>query len=581
MTNISVAAMHHVGQGENLGGMADYVSEIVALKAASRLWSRDTSLWSSEPADISTISNRLGWLTTIDLMQQHAAEILAFAAEVRAQGIREAVIVGMGGSSLTPDLFRSIFPNDSVAHASKFGGMRIHVLDTTDPTTILNLRKRIEDPCRTIYVMSSKSGGTIEMTSLYAYFRSLMDECAGDTAGSHFVGITDEGSGLQGMAESEGFRRIFLNPSDIGGRYSALSYFGLVPAALAGVDISLLLDRAAAMALACKPDSEANPALWLGAILGGFALNGRDKLCLTTSAPIGALGGWIEQLIAESTGKRGRGIVPINGEGGHLMAAEAGVDCVYVFLTLVGDDTHDKTIKQLQQAGHPVITIGLNDLYDVGGEFLRWEFATAIAGSVLGVNPFDEPNVLESKQNTKRLLDEFELSGVFGMEATSRSAYGQINKFLKGAKTDQGDYVSLQCYLPYSERLGDLLERLRSSINSKYGVPVTLGYGPRFLHSTGQLHKGGANNMVALQLTYDPQEDLAIPGEPYTFGTLIRAQSLGDFESLRSHERRIMRIHLGDDIGAGLRKVATAVKGGKRRTTGKVRAPRKVKAAPV
>jgi transaldolase/glucose-6-phosphate isomerase len=547
------AALAYRAGGANTAALDAHIDKAAAMRAASRIWKRDASLWSADPVDVASVNTRLGWLNSIQLMQQHAAEIKAFVEEIKSSSISDVVVLGMGGSSLAPDMFRVVFPSGNPAIT---GNLTVHVLDTTDPTTINNLRKRI-DPCRALYIVASKSGGTVEVTSFYAYFRSLMDECAGETAGRHFVAITDEGTKLQTMAHTEGFRKAFINPSDIGGRYSALSYFGLVPAALMGVDIDQVLARAAAMAAACTSDSGLNPGLALGAMLGGAASAGRDKLCLLLSPQIAAFGAWAEQLVAESTGKKGLGIIPVDGDYGSLRT-DVGADRVFVNMQLAGDATHERTLAQLRRDGHPVIDIRLNDRFDVGGEFFRWEFATAVAGAMLGVNPFDEPNVTESKVNTRRLLDEFVEHGAFASEITSRSAYGQINKFLRSAGV--GDYISLQCYLPYSDKLHEMLEKLREKIGQNYGVPVTLGFGPRFLHSTGQLHKGGANNVVALQLTYDPDEDLPIPGEPYTFGTLIRAQALGDIESLRAHERRAMRIHLVPDILAGLRKVNNAIK---------------------
>ncbi len=548
------AAISLRGTGENLGKQAEFVRELAKSHAASRIWNKDASLWSTNEADVKSINNRLGWLHSIQLMRQHVADITAFVNEIKDAGISDVVVLGMGGSSLAPDMFRTVFDAGNPAIS---GNLMLHVLDTTDPTTLSNLLKRI-DPCRTLYVVSSKSGGTIEVTSFYAYFRSVMDECAGDTAGQNFVAITDAGTRLATMATSERFRRAFINPTDIGGRYSALTFFGLVPAALMGVDIGLLLDRAEAMANACTFDSGLNPGLWLGSVMGAHALNGRDKLCLLLSPKIGPFGGWAEQLVAESTGKRGRGIVPVEGDLAGLKAGTDYSDRLFVHMPLAGDNTHDKLVAGLRAAGNPIISLPLRDIHDLGAEFFRWEFATAVAGVVLGVNPFDEPNVTESKQNSQRLLNEFVETGAFSVEATSRSAYGQINKFLRSAK--DGDYIALMCYLPYSTKLHELLEKLRDKISASYDVPVTLGYGPRFLHSTGQLHKGGANNVVALQLTYDAEDDLAIPGEPYTFSTLIRGQSLGDFESLRNHDRRVMRIHLLPDILAGLRKVNNALK---------------------
>ncbi len=547
-----------------------FVDELVKLKAASRVWNRDPGLWTSEPEHIKVIANRLGWLTSIDQMQAASAELKAFADEIRAQGIAHAVVLGMGGSSLAPEMFRSIFGQ---AVADEGWPITLHVLDTTDPETIRALDARI-DLRRTLFIVASKSGGTQEVTSFYEYYRARLDALLRDDAGRHFVAITDDGTKLQSLAVDEKFRRTFVNTGDIGGRYSALSYFGLVPAALAGVDVSLLLSRAAEMAEWCKPDSSVNPGLYLGALLGGMALAGRDKLVFLNTPAIAAFGAWVEQLIAESTGKQGRGIVPVVDDMINLKnVTELSKDRVYAHIRLGKDTTYDRLASQVRRAGLPLINISLADAYDLGAEIFRWEFATAIAGVALGVDPFDEPNVIESKNNTKRLLDEFEAEGIFGAEATSRSANSQLGKHTRSAR--EGDYIAIQAYVPYDAKTADLLLKLRAAVGGRTKAPVTLGYGPRFLHSTGQMHKGGPNRVVAIQLTYDVEEDVPIPGEPFTFGTLIRAQALGDFEALKSHDRRAVRIHLGGDVAAGLRKAIRALRGNARaaRKTGAPLAP--------
>jgi transaldolase/glucose-6-phosphate isomerase len=551
------------GRAVNVAPALGYVDELLKQKAASRVWQRDTAFWTDRAEHLTVISNRLGWLSVADAMREHVAELNAFRESIKDMGVTDAVVLGMGGSSLAPDVLRASF-------GLQEGGLMMHVLDTTDPATIAQLEKRI-DLRRTVFIVASKSGGTLEISSFYKYFRSKIDAIKPETAGNHFVAITDDGTMLETLAAEEAFGRVFVNPGDIGGRYSALSYFGLVPAALQGVDLDKLLARATEMSGWCKPDSAANPGLWLGALLGGMALNGQDKVSLILSPGIRALGGWIEQLVAESTGKQGRGIVPVDGDlqdngapatikGG---AAALGEDRLFVALTTQGDTTNAKLIAALKKDKRPLIEITLDDLYDLAAEFFRWEFATAVAGAVIGVNPFDEPNVTESKNNTKRLLDSFVADGDFARDQETRAAHGQISKFLRSAKA--GEYIAIQAYLPYEESAAELLEKLRAAIRDKVGVPVTLGYGPRFLHSTGQLHKGGANNVVAFQLTYDAHDNLLIAGEPYSFGTVIRAQALGDLESLLAHNRRAMRIHLGPDITAGLKKVIKSVAGATRK----------------
>ena len=547
------------GAAQGVAPAAGYIDELVKLKAATRVWSRDPALWTSEPEHIKVIANRLGWLTSIDLMQTRSADLRAFADEIKAAGITHAVVLGMGGSSLAPEMFRAVFGSEA---AQAGWPITLHVLDTTDPETIRALDAKL-DLRHTLFIVASKSGGTQEVTSFYEYYRAQMDALLRDDAGRHFVAITDDGTSLQSLAVVEKFRRTFINPGDIGGRYSALSYFGLLPAALAGVDVAKLLSRAAQMAEWCKPDSAINPGLYLGALLGGMGLAGRDKLIFLISPGIEAFGLWVEQLIAESTGKQGRGLVPVIDDLINLKnVTELSKDRLYVSLRLGADTSHDRLAAHVRRGGLPLINLGLEDIYDLGAEIFRWEFATAIAGVALGVDPFDEPNVTESKTNTKRLLDEFEIDGVFASEATSRSANSQIGKHARSAR--EGDYIVVQAYVPYDEKTADLLLKLRAALGTRTKAPITMGFGPRFLHSTGQLHKGGPNRVVAYQLTYDVVDDLPIPGEPYTFGTLMRAQALGDFESLKTHERRVVRIHLGNDVAAGLRKAIRALRGNAR-----------------
>jgi transaldolase/glucose-6-phosphate isomerase len=547
-------------RGSCLGDMEHYASEVVKLKAASRLWAKDATLWSTDVAQAEAIQQRLGWLTNLAWVKEQIEGIGKLRDDVIRDGYTDVVVLGMGGSSLASEMFRHIF---TPSH------LRLHILDTTDPNSVQNVTSALDDLCKTLFVVASKSGSTVEVLSFYAHFRSKMDACAGEEAGRHFVAITDEGTSLQRLAADESFRHIYINPSDVGGRYSAFSYFGLVPAILLGVDVGQLVDHAMAMTEWCKYDSILNPGLWLGAVIGGAALLGQDKLVFIVAPQIHKFGMWVEQLIAESTGKCERGIVPIVGDEVNQLKNISGYngDRLFVHLHLAGDTTFEKTIAVIEQSALPLIEIHLNSVGDIGAEIFRWEFAVAIAGMVLGVNPFDEPNVSESKHNTKRLLSEYENTGQFMIEASSRSPNGQMNKFLRTAK--KGDYICIQAYLPNDKEIDELLVRLRVNIGTRYNLPVTVGYGPRYLHSTGQLHKGGANNIVALQLTYDPEDDLGVPGEPYTFGTLMRAQALGDYEAQKSHLRRVMRLHLGKDPIAGLKRLAKSAKGPARRRSGK------------
>lgn len=567
-------AVHARGEAVNVESALGYVDELTKMKAANRVWQRDASLWTNAPEHIKVVSNRLGWLSIVDAMLGKVNELNAFAEAVKAHGMTDVVVLGMGGSSLATEVLRQIGsapPSAPLLHERGDGrGLRIHTLDTTDPTMILNLANHL-DLKKTLFIVASKSGNTLEVNAFYKYFRAKVDEFAGDDAGRHFVAITDDGTSLENLATEEGFGRVFINPGDIGGRYSALSYFGLVPAVLHGIDIATLLKRAQQMAAWCKSDSAANPGLYLGALLGGMALDGRDKVTFILSPQFSTFGYWLEQLIAESMGKHERGIVPVEGEianGSGPVSLKSGIsglspDRLYVCIKLSDDSTNDRLVASLKRARLPVITLPLSDAYDLGAEFFRWEFATAIAGVVIGVDPFDEPNVTESKVNTRRLLGEFEANGEFSNEFTSRSANGQINKFLRGAKV--GDYVAIQAYLPHTEEVAGLLARLRATVREKTGAPVTVGYGPRYLHGTGQLHKGGANNVVALQLTYDPEEEVLIAGEPFSFATLMRAQALGDYESLQARQRRVIRLHLGYDIKGGFKKIMKVLNGSARR----------------
>ena len=482
-------------------------------------------------------------------------------------GFRDAVLLGMGGSSLAPEVLRRSF-------GTRDGWPALHVLDTTDPATIRAVVDRIA-PARTLFFVSSKSGTTIEALCLFAYFHGLVREAKGERAGENFVAVTDPGTPLQDLAREHGFRRVFTNPSDIGGRYSALSYFGLAPAAVAGIDVAVLLDRGIAAAeAAAAPDSDA---LRLGAALGAMALAGRDKATFIVSPGIDAFGLWVEQLIAESTGKLGRGILPVAGEPLGTPKHYGG-DRLFVQLRLAEDATggDDAAVGALLAEGQPVIVIDLEDVYDLGREFFRWEFAVAVAGQVLGIDPFDEPNVQESKDNTNRVLKEFEKSGKLDVDGIDRSdtpvalvAPGRIGEGtldqelarLVGQVGD-GDYFAITAYVQPANETDAAFEDMRAAVRDATRAATTLGYGPRFLHSTGQLHKGGPPAGVFLQVTATDAADLAVPGKPFTFGQLKRAQSIGDFESLLDHGRPALRVHLGTDVTAGVEALRRALRAG-------------------
>jgi glucose-6-phosphate isomerase len=541
----------------------DRADALTAGDAAGRIWRRDATFWGGDENRQRSVANRLGWLDVAAQMRAHVPDLRAFAEQVREDGFADAVLLGMGGSSLAPEVLRQSF-------GPQPGWPRLHVLDTTDPATILAVTRQI-DPARSLFFVSSKSGTTIEALSLFAYFHAIVDAAKPGRAGEHFVAITDDGTPLQDLARQHGFRRVFTNPGDIGGRYSALSYFGLAPAAVMGIDIARLLDRGIAAAEATTaPDSDA---LRRGAALGEAALAGRDKATFIVAPEIASFGLWVEQLIAESTGKLGRGILPVAGE--PLGApAHYGDDRLCVQLRLgAGAPAQDASLAALVAAGHPAIVIDLDDPYDLGREFFRWEFAVAVAGEVLEINPFDEPNVQESKDNTQRVLKEFERTGsldLAGVDAHAGAVVLSAPGRLADAPLDAsiaalidalkpGNYFAITAYIEPTARADDAFSEIRAAVRDARLVATTLGYGPRFLHSTGQLHKGGPATGVFLQVTAGDAEDVAIPGRPFTFGQLKRAQSIGDFESLLGHGRPALRVHLGNDIETGLAALRAAV----------------------
>ncbi|HZS10068.1 MAG TPA: bifunctional transaldolase/phosoglucose isomerase [Blastocatellia bacterium] len=537
-----------------------------------RIWKKDASLWKSDEAHQKIIKNALGWVTVPDLLAANAEELAAFSQRIRNDGFTHVMLLGMGGSSLCPEVFRRTFGKAA-------GFPELHVLDSTDPATVKSFEQRVDLP-HTLFIVASKSGGTTEPLMFYKYFFNRMIEIKGDKAGENFVAITDPGTLMEEMAKADKFRRIFLNPADIGGRYSALSFFGMVPAALQGFDFKTLLDRAERALHACAPPvpTEDNPAVRLGAILGTMANNGRDKLTLSMSPQIASLGLWIEQLIAESTGKDGKGIVPIAGE--TLGAPGSyGNDRLFVH-TSVGqiDSETDGKLRALEAAGHPVVRRVMHDTLDLGEEFYVWEMATAIAGAVMGINSFDQPNVQESKDNTKALLEEYKKNSKLPAQALAAEGSGlavfadaetiqqlgaghAADEFIAAhiARVKPGDYVALLDYIQETDENDQLIQAIRTHLRDALHVATTTGYGPRFLHSTGQLHKGGADSGVFLQLTADTAKDVPLPGEPFTFGTLKQAQALGDFQSLASRHRRAIRVHLGKDITAGLRSLLEIV----------------------
>ncbi len=532
---------------------------------AARLWEADATLWKSDDGvHQEIIENALGWVSVFADIRDEIADLAAFVDDVRAEGFRSAVLLGMGGSSLAPEMFRDVF---GVAE----GFLDLHVLDSTDPAAVLALEAAL-DLDRTLFLVASKSGGTTETASFEAYFFERLQAGCGEHAGSHFVAITDEGTSLESQALERGYRAVFVNPSDIGGRYSALSFFGLVPAALLGIDLERLLDGVDAMAAACGPDVPVaeNPALRLGAAIGELALYGRDKLTLVCEPPLAPLGAWVEQLVAESTGKEGVGVLPVDLErlGTPNMYGDDRVFCV-VRLAGTGALAADR-LDALAAAGHPVLEQELPDKLALGGELLRWELATAATGVVLGIDPFDQPNVQESKDYTKQLLAAYVAAGELPAvqeEGGVRLAYpvgdeglpDALRAFL--AQAAPGDYVALQAYVPTEAAVWDQLQALRLQLRDGLRLATTLGLGPRYLHSTGQFHKGGPNRGLFLQLLGHDLRDVQIPGQPYGFSMLKRAQARGDLAALRAHDCRALRVCLGDDVPVSLARLAGLVAG--------------------
>jgi glucose-6-phosphate isomerase len=524
--------------------------------AAMRLWRRDASLWTADAAEQAHIGRRLGWLDAPALMADSLDRLTRFADLARIDGFTHAVLLGMGGSSLAPEVLRAVL-------GSKPSWLQLHVLDSTDPAAIL----AIDTPARqTLVIVASKSGTTIEPMSLAAAFEKRLADAGVPDWASHFVAITDADTALARQARTRHFREVFINPSDIGGRYSALSFFGLVPASLMGQDISALVGWGLAELAGIAPapadapgGDEVSGAVALGTVLAAGARHGRDKMTLLVPPALAPFGLWVEQLVAESTGKRGVGIVPIAGER-PADPARYGSDRLFVRIDPRDGSPRvdDSLVAGLRRAGHPIVDIELPEGDALGAEFVRWEIATAIAAALLDINPFDEPNVAQAKEATGRLLGEFKAHGRLptpppdvvlpngvGLRATRAHAGGAAavpSAILGGLRA--GDYFGLLAYIGPHPDLAHELHALRMAVRDAVGVATTFGYGPRYLHSTGQLHKGGPNNGVFVIVTATPASDLEIPGEGISFGTLELAQALGDFASLDALGRRALHVHL-------------------------------------
>jgi len=552
------------------------IERAVAERWAARLWERDATLWTADPDVAASISNRLGWLDAPTAFTDEVAELTAFAAGIRDEGFTDVVVAGMGGSSLAPEVLAGVYPLSG-------SGLNVLVLDSTDPAAVAAV-DAATDPGTLLRLIATKSGTTTETLAFHArYWESewhRMGILHRHKAGLGFIAVTDPGKSLMAIPHADEFRETFLNPEDVGGRYSALTYVGLVPAALLGLDLEALLADAREMAGRCQTADAANPGIALGAALGALAAAGRDKLTFVIEPDLAPLGAWLEQLIAESTGKLGKGIVPVDGE---TLAEPSvyGADRVFVRLgRVVATDWRAETdplIDALATAGHPIIELPLTGDDWVAAEFVRWEVATAIAGAVLGVNPFDEPNVTESKENTAAVLSGFARDGhlpsdrplvaagalrllgdpTLAAMGTPADAASALRAHL--ARVPSNGYHAICAYVARTPEREDALRDLQDLIRDRTGKATTLGFGPRFLHSTGQLHKGGAPIGCFLQLVAGHPADLPIPGRKETFGTLIDAQALGDLQALETHGLPVLRVHLSDDPDAGIAELTAAL----------------------
>ena len=524
---------------------------------AARLWSADPTLWPEAPP--AEVPDRTGWLALPAAMTPEVPGLARFAQAVRTEGLRHVVLLGMGGSSLAPDVFRRML-------GAQPGFPSLLVLDSTHPDAVRSTAAAV-DLARTLFVVSSKSGTTTEPLDFHRYFAAELTSEGIAPPGPQFVAVTDPGSPLEGLARSDGFRAVFRAVSTVGGRYSALTMFGLVPAALLGLDLGRLLRSAQGMAADCGPNRPAgeNPGLRLGATIGTLARAGRDKLTFYATPEWGAFPVWVEQLVAESTGKLGRGIVPIVDEP-LVDPTTYGADRQFVAL-LESEETDPalaRHLEALESLGHPVVRIPAPAPPDVGAEFLRWEIAVALAGRVLAIDPFDQPDVELAKELARRAMADRRHGPSAPEELGISTEDGPGFRSAVRAHLDSarpGDYLAVQAYLAPTNLTRDALSTLRSAVLGRTRLATTVGFGPRFLHSTGQLHKGGPNSGVFLQLVDTPRQDVAVPGAGYTFGELIAAQSLGDLRALRQKGRRVLRIDLGKDVTGGIVRLVRAVRG--------------------
>lgn len=516
----------------------------------TRIWDRDHTVWKPDPDEI---SNRLGWLDIASRMKNEIPRIKSLARDVRQDGIRAVYLLGMGGSSLAPELFSRTFPADDLS---------LEIIDSTHPEAVQAVIDRLE-PERTLFIVSSKSGSTVETLSFFkTFYRLLAEDSQIPQPGQHFIAVTDPGSRLVDLAERYKFREVFLNDPEIGGRYSVLSFFGLVPAGLLQMDLEALLSSAQAAAERCRvdPGEGFNPGLELGSALGVFAVNGRDKLTFFSSPELESFQDWAEQLLAESTGKSGRGILPVVGTTPGDPEVY-GSDHVFVHLTLEGDRAWERQVKALREAGFPIIEITLDNRYQLGGQFFIWEMAAAVSGVHLEINPFNQPNVESAKRRAREMMDHFRESGAPGDPEGEPPDSARLDQFIRNHRAPDS-YLAVQAYLAPRTEVRSALARLQQALRDRYQLAVTVGFGPRYLHSTGQLHKGDGGEGIFLQLLDTPEHDPPIPdradadGAEISFGDLIRAQALGDAEALREADRPVLQFQLRTDLLSGINRLA-------------------------
>jgi glucose-6-phosphate isomerase len=508
-------------------------------RVVERIWKRDPGAWGADPgsADARSIANRLGWLDVGTTMPAHMAQVHWLRDEMKKGTFEAAYLLGMGGSSLCAEVLRSVF-----GVADRYP--QLTVLDTTDELTLTSAAARM-NPSRTLFIVASKSGGTVEVASMERFFWEEMSRALGPGAGHRFLAITDPGTALHELAKARGYREIFTNPAEIGGRFSALSLFGLVPAAVIGAPVDAILAGGAAMAEGCRQHNHANAGLELGAFMGAAALEGRDKLTIALAPSFVSLGLWIEQLVAESTGKHGTGLLPVVDEP-LGRPDEYGHDRAFVSVASESDAPDEERLAALESAGYPVLRLSIRR-DGLGAEFFEWEFATAVAGAALQINPFDEPNVSEAKEKTKALLADYAANGRFEDHPPAPSVPAVRDTI---ASIGPGDYVAFLSYLPGESDVESTVREIRMALRRRTKAASTFGLGPRYLHSTGQYHKGGPNTCVAFVLTTDDATETPIPEAGYSFSVLKRAQALGDVQALEAHGRRVVRLHFHDPARA-------------------------------